>query len=125
MKILLVAFLVTIIIQSTFKLKYTGHCRGWSDNLARGSYDSPLQFLWILAKDSSWAEMQIFRKDHSDDTITFSHLRNRKWKLLRYLNEKADFSFADVDIDQSNDSIKIGLGFGYTGISYYARRDSE
>jgi hypothetical protein len=124
MKILLVGIILLGFFKGSFKISYTGHGRGSSDNLGREYRDVPVKFLWIESNDSSWATMQIFRKDHASDTIAFSRLENGKWKLLRWLNHKEDLTYALVDINQDNDSIKIELGFGYSGYSYYAKKDS-
>lgn len=116
--------LIAATLQGTFKLSYTGHSKGWSD-YGPTTNTWPIRFLWIEAIDSSWAEMQIIRADDSHDTITFGRLANGKWKLIRYMGRKDIRTLHDIDINQRNDSIKIGLGFGYSGVSYYARKDSE
>ena len=84
-----------------------------------------MKFQWTETIDSSWAEMQILRSDRHPDTITFNRKANGRWGLIRYLGRNDIHTLGDVDINQSKDSLQISLGFGYTGVSYYGKKDSE
>ncbi len=124
MKILLVTFLIFSSFQSSFKLSYTGHSNGWSDNGLPSADTWPIRFLWTEAIDSSWAEMQILGAVKTHDTITFNRNANGRWELIRYLGEN-DIPTLGVDIDQSKDSLHIALRFWNAGVSYDTKKDSE
>jgi hypothetical protein len=109
-----------------FKATYTGHTSSWTDMKDGEERPTPLiKIFWKESLDSSHAEICTTELDSGrKDTIIVTRGSRHRWDLVRWNAHPTRQPMGGVHIDQSNDSIKISMGFGYSGVSYYGRRDS-
>ena len=103
---------------------YTGYASGWSDNLndEPRTYP-PVKIHWTEASDSSWAVMEVSFAYNREDTLEFKHQKGGDWMLIRENSNTSIHTLGHPTIHLTADSIVVALGFGYSGVAYYARKD--
>ena len=109
-----------------FKATYTGHTSSWTDMKDGEEMPTPpIKIFWGESLDSSHAEIYVTNLESGrKDTIIVTRGSRHRWDLVRWNARSTLKPMGGVHIDQSHDSIKISMGFGYSGVSYFGRRDS-
>jgi hypothetical protein len=117
-------FLIAI-LQVTFQTSYTGHADGWTDyNNDVHKIIRPVTMHLIESVDSTWATIFISEPGRQkNDTIIMRRISTiAMWSLVKW-NSDTTFKDHPINFDISYGEIKINMGFGYSGASWYGRKD--
>ena len=130
-------FLISFfLLQGTFTVTYTGYTYGIQGDVVETFVDSngkeilraapkklPVWISWTESMDSSWAKAFVYHEGRCDSMEFIQPPKIRVWILEKLNNEPRSriiHGFANLN----NDSLHIAIG-SFSGISYYAVRDSS
>jgi hypothetical protein len=103
--------------------EYAVECAGsgdyWDDTGNDGQF--PISALWTRAIDSSWAELLV-KPDSgfSNDTVYLQHT-SQGWAYDK--KDSRQQSGWDPYVTETNDSVIVGMGFGYSRTDYYLKKN--
>ena len=117
----LIIILLEVLTNLNGKLSYSGHAVYWSDDGKNKKYS--VHAVWNEVSDSSDAEFLVTDSTNHTDTMLFHKLPNKNWSDAFLFNNRDRHTSGRVRILQTSDSLKIFLGFGFTGNMYYLKRD--
>jgi hypothetical protein len=126
-------FLATLIlIQGTLSIQYKGYTYGMQgDDVLLNENGKPVPppkiaawITWTESMDSSWARAEVIY-DGKCDSMEFVRLpKSSGWFLKSFNNRNPKRPKYRGNAHQNSDSIKIGIGVGNSGISFYGIRDT-
>jgi hypothetical protein len=121
-----------ILLQGTFTITYTGYTYGVqgdvvvtfpNQNTPAIPKKLPVWISWTESMDSSWAKAFVYHEGRCDSMEFIRPPKIRRWILEKLNNEPRSRSI-NGHANLKNDSLHIAIG-SFSGISYYAVRDSS
>ena len=126
---LLISF---FLLQGTFTITYTGYTFGLQGDVVMIDPNQktppspkklPVWISWTESMDSSWAKAFVYHEGRCDSMEFIQPQKIRGW-ILEKLNNEPRSRIIHGHANINNDSLHIAIG-SFSGISYYAVRDSS